>query len=371
MSSSQYKIAFDAKRAFFNQTGLGNYSRDLITALSKEHSQNHYYSFVPSNKPSKLFSLSTQSHTTIKGKSSYWRSYGCYNDINHLDVDLYHGLSNEIPFSLHKTSCRSVVTIHDLIFERYPHLFKFIDRKVYRYKFQKACANSDRVIAISKQTADDLMSLYNISSSKIEVIYQSCHENFQKDHCETKKLSVKKKYNLPDQFILSLGTIEERKNLLNVVKGIKQHKITTPLFVAGKETPYAQKVKDYIKENSIKNVTFLEYVDFEDLPSLYQLATTFVYCSIFEGFGIPVIEAQFSDTAVITSKVSCLPEAAGQGAILVDPLNPDEIGSSLKIVLNDLSLRDELIMKGKENRSKFTWKNCAHTTHDLYAKLIT
>ena len=246
------KIGFDAKRAFHNTTGLGNYSRDLIRILSEYFPENEYYLY--NTKPKRVDRLDMSKFIEVlpntkfwKKFSSIWRQGPINNQIKKDKIQVYHGLSGEIPRNLHKTGTKSVVTIHDLIFVRYPKLYSFFDRKIHFNKFKYAAHNSDRIIAISEQTKQDIIEFLKVDSSKIDVVYQGCHAIFKEKVIEQQKSLVKKKFNLPDQFILNVGTIEERKNLLSIVKAIKDIDIT--LVVAGRKTKYY--------ENTPRQITVL------------------------------------------------------------------------------------------------------------------
>jgi glycosyltransferase involved in cell wall biosynthesis len=179
---------------------------------------------------------------------------------------------------------------------------------------------ADKIIAISEQTKRDIIEFLKVPESKIEVIYQGCHKAFKEQQSPELIQQTKEKYQLPERFILNVGTIEDRKNLLNVVKAISGTEI--PLVVVGRKTKYYQKIETFLKKNKMeKQVLFLEGVSMDELAVIYKLADIFVYPSFFEGFGIPVIEALFSKTVVVTSNTSCLPEAGGKDSVYINPDN--------------------------------------------------
>src|SRR5262245_14266308 len=218
-------IGFDAKRAYHNGTGLGHYSRTLIRSLAEYFPQHQYYLFNP--KPSDLFHLNGKNiHEMLpsgllhKTLSSVWRSKWITNDLEKLGIDIYHGLSNEIPLDIHKTQIKSVVTIHDLIFERFPAQYSKIDAQIYKKKFRYACDHADKVIAISQQTKRDIIEFYKTPEEKISICYQSCNPAFGRQVPEQEKKLIKEKYSLPDEYFLYVGSIIERKNLLNICKAI-------------------------------------------------------------------------------------------------------------------------------------------------------
>ena len=217
------KIGFEAKRAFTNGTGLGHYSRTLITSLATYFAEHDFYLFTP--KKTSLFNTTsfkniqtiTPKHFLASVFRSAWRSSWVKKDLVKLDIDIYHGLSHEIPFGIQNTSVKSVVTMHDLIFERYPEQYNPIDIKIYRKKFKYACKNANHIIAISHQTKNDLIDFYKVPFEKISVCYQSCNPAFGIEVSEQEKKRVQQLYQLPDKFFLYVGSIIERKNFSSKV----------------------------------------------------------------------------------------------------------------------------------------------------------
>ena len=369
------KLGFDAKRIFHNTTGLGNYSRDLISVLSKFYPNNEYILYNPKPKKVNHFQLPTQTTEVLpKDKiwqkfSSIWRQGPIVKQLQEDKIKIYHGLTGEIPIGLPKSTIKSVVTIHDLIFVRYPKLYSFFDRKIYLKKILYATKNTDKIIAISEQTKRDLISFLKIDETKIEVIYQGCNAVFKEKQTEKLKKEILNKYNLPDEFILNVGTIEERKNVVSVIKAIKN--IDVPLVVVGGKTPYFKEVKRCVEQHNLENrVYFLEKLSVQELSGLYQLATIFVYPSIFEGFGIPIIEAMYSKTPVITSKGSCFSEAGGLHSIYVNHQDVEGLEYNIQFLLDNPDKREEIVSKGYEFVQKFNDEDIAKSYIDLYKKLL-
>lgn len=379
-------IGFDAKRAFHNGTGLGHYSRSLIHSLSEYYPQHQYYLFNP--KPSSVFSLKAGNlHEVLptgfinKALSSAWRSSWVKKDLQRLKVDLYHGLSHEIPAGINTTGISSVVTIHDLIHERHPEQYNTIDVKIYSRKFRYACAHADRVIAISEQTKRDIIDFYKTPEEKIRVCYQSCNPAFGVQASNEEKLRVKKLYGLPDEYFLYVGSLIERKNLLNSCKALSllQKELKIPLVVIGDGKKYKQQVKAYIKQAGLEeSIIFLSekpsaslrsYRDAADFPAIYQSAIAMIYPSFFEGFGIPVLEALWSRLPVITSNVSCLPEAGGEGAYYVNPDSAEEIAAGMKKIYADKQFAAAMIEKGWAHAHNFTPQKHAEAVMSVYKEL--
>jgi glycosyltransferase involved in cell wall biosynthesis len=369
-------LGFDAKRFFHNKTGLGNYSRDLIRILAQYHPENSYLLYNP--KPKKIDRIPVDGKIIIehlpeskkdKKLSSLWRLFSISTQIKKDKVDLYHGLSGEIPIGLNKSQVKTVVTIHDLIFMRYPNLYSFFDRKIHYYKFKYAANKADLVIAISEQTKKDIITYLKINPNKIKVIYQGCAPIFKEEISAEFIEFTRNKYLLPTNFILNVGTIEKRKNVLSVIKAIKE--IDTQLVIIGKKTAYFNEIKTFISENKLQNkVIFLENVELKELASIYRMASVFIYPSVFEGFGIPIIEALYSKTPVITSKGGCFSEAGGENSIYIDALSTEEIKVKLEEVLANPEKREAMKQKGHEFVQKFNDENIAKEWIETYHEVM-
>ncbi len=365
------KIGFDGKRATQNFTGLGNYSRYVVKLLSEFYPENQYSVYAPKLPSPNLRIPSIQYHyPAFQFLKAWWRSYGIAGDLKRDKIDLYHGLSNEIPFSLKKNRIPSVVTIHDLIFLRYPQYYPIIDRKIYEIKFRNAAANADKVIAISEQTKKDIMHYFGTGEEQITVIYQNCDPVFHNVMSDEEKLRIRKTYQLPGHYLLNVGTIEERKNLMLILKALKDLD-EVHLVVVGKETRYAGKVKEYIKNNCLtRRVHFLQNVLYTDLPGIYQQAEIFIYPSRFEGFGIPIIEALHSGVPVIAATGSCLEEAGGPGSMYTDPGNSEQLSDQIRQLLGDPAKKQKMILDGYNHLKNFGDVKIAGQLNDLYKNIL-
>lgn len=368
------KIGFDAKRYFHNNTGLGNYSRDLVRILAQHFPENTYFLYNP--KPNKKRSELLNSKNTTErlpvsflGKKlkSLWRTFWVKKQIREDKLDIFHGLSGEIPIRLPK-NVKSVVTIHDLIFMRYPKLYSFFDRNIHFLKFRYAVKKADCVIAISEQTKQDIIHYLKINPEKIKVVYQGCSDIFKQDFSLEEKESVRKKLNLPKEFVLNVGTIEERKNALIIVKAIKN--LDIKLVLVGRKTKYYEQIENYIQQNGLQDkIIHLKGISQKELAVVYQLASVMVYPSIFEGFGIPIIEALFSNTPVITTNSGVFPEAGGENSLYINPFDEKELQQKIEFVLKNPENRNFIAQKGFEFAQKFTDENIAKNLMKIYQEL--
>jgi glycosyltransferase involved in cell wall biosynthesis len=360
---SSISIGFDAKRAFYNYSGLGNYSRNFLSALTKIRPDNSYYLFTPKTKDRFImenegqYNLIEPNLAVFKLINPLWRSKYMIDDIKRQKLELFHGLSQELPLGIEKTGVKSIVTVHDLIFMRFPEFYNWIDSKIYYGKLIHACRVSVRYLSISPD--------------KISVIYQGCNPYFWNTYSKESFQEVRKKYCLPERYLLYVGTIEERKNLLGIVKAIQVTNINIPLVVVGRKVdPYFKNILSYIAAHKLKNIVFAESISNIDLPIIYQNAECFIYPSFFEGFGLPILEALVSRTPVITSKGGCFVEAAGPGSYFVDPDNPEMIGKAVLEIVNNKEIRDKMISIGKQYADNFRDDVIVNNYMKLYYSLL-
>lgn len=374
-------IGFDAKRIVRNATGLGSYSRTLVNDLAQ---------IVPQGTELRLYApdkgndeLRTQVKETdfmkfvypkncsLKISRDLWRSRNIVNDLKKDGVDIFHGLTGELPIGIRKTKIKSVVTIHDLIFMHHPEYYNWIDAKIYACKFHVTCKEADRIIAISECTKRDIMKFGGVDPSKIDVIYQSCSTEFKARESEKKKQQVHTQYMLPERYIINVGTIEERKNVLLAVKSLTLLPEEISLVIVGRPTPYADKVKKFVKEHALEGrVKFLHSVPHEDLPAIYQMAEVCVYPSRYEGFGLPIIEAIQSGLPVVACTGSCLEEAGGNDTIYVKPDDVFGMAEAIKKVLEGAPDREERIARSQQYVKRFEGNNVAQKVLDVYNKLL-
>ena len=349
------KIGFDSKRLYCNFTGLGNYSRALVKNIQALYSDNEYFLYSPKIKkaPETTFFYDNSNFKTYLAKTvfkAYWRSFSISSQLKKDGVQLYHGLSNELPVNLKKYNIKSVVTIHDLIFKILPETYPLIDRNIYDFKFRKACLLADKVIAISNSTKTDIVNFYGINPNKIEVIYQSCSSLFYEPIEQQQRISLNEQYNLPNQYLLSVGSVEKRKNLKLIIEAYQhldpEHKV--PLVIIGRGKAYKKEVLDLIASNRLENkVTWItDLKDNKVLRAIYQKATALVYPSFYEGFGLPIVESLLSKTPVITSNISSLPEAGGPNSLYINPKCPKELAHAITKILTDAELRNKMIEEG-------------------------
>lgn len=373
------KIGFDAKRLFNNFTGLGNYSRTLVHNLQTYYPQDEYYLYTTKVKkfPEVEMFLDPPFHAKMNtsGCSAYWRSFSIKKDLKRDNIDLYHGLSHEIPVGIHKTGIKSVVTIHDIIYKTYPYMFSAIDRRIYDIKFRYSCKHADRIIAISESTKNDIIRYFGTDPDKIDVIYQAINPIFYTPQEEEKCRQTLHAYGIPEDFLLYVGAINSRKNLAGIVSAyaLLPSDLQIPFVIIGNGGKYKQEVIRLAEKNNIlQKLIFIDKMhDSRSLQAFYQMARIFIFPSFYEGFGLPVTEALLSGTPVITSDISSLPEAGGDAAHYVDPSNIEELCEGIKRILGDSELRKIMTEKGViYAKQQFDPKLLTEQTNRLYREVI-
>lgn len=379
MKDRPLKIAYEAKRITHNATGLGNYGRTIVEMLARLAPQNRYLLYTPDPGRDELRRRlpdlpqieirlpRTPKHGLMK---AWWRSVGMCRELP-ADVSLFHGLGAELPWGLRKRGIPSVVTIHDLIFLRFPAYYKWIDRKIYAWKYRSACRRADRVIAISEATKRDVVDFFGIAPEKIDVVYQGCDERFKREIPEEILQAVREKYGLPERYVLSVGSIEERKNLLLLLQAVARMAEPVHVVAVGKRTPYTARVERYAAEHGLADRLHLYHdVRFADLPAFYRMADAFVYPSRFEGFGIPMIEAAVCGVPTVGATGSCLEEAGGPAAVYVDPDDPQALADRLAEILADESLRRRMAEGGRAYAARFEPEKLTADLLAVYEKTI-
>ncbi|MCC5943288.1 MAG: glycosyltransferase family 4 protein [Bernardetiaceae bacterium] len=367
------RIGYEAKRVFHNKTGLGNYSRDLIRIMSYYYPYNQYLLYNPKPAKEQVFEPDgkkvleklPQSKWDIKFYN-LWRQFRMVEDLKADGIEIFHGLSGELPNGLAAAGIKSIVTIHDLIFLRYPSFYPFLDRKISYYKFKKAAQEADIIVAISEQTKRDIVNFLSADADKIKVIYQGCRADFQRLYDDAEKRLNYEKYGLPSRYLLYVSRIEKRKNLLGILKAIASSGWHLAV-VGGGSGVYYQEVMQFIEENNLKNrIHFLKDVPAKDLAMLYQSAEVFLYPSFFEGFGIPIVEGLYSKTPVITSVGGVFPEAGGEHAMYVKPEKPQEIREAIDFLTLNPDVAAQKAEAGYEFVQKFNDAQIAADWAEVY-----
>lgn len=365
-------IGYDAKRIVRNGTGLGNYGRTLVNDIAQQDRQLNLRLYAPDMGRDELrgqivaqnnVTFCYPQDTALPFAKAWWRTKGIVKDLQRDGVQIYHGLSGELPFGISKTNIRSVVTIHDLIFLRHPEFYHWLDTKIYTWKFLQTIKEADHIIAISECTKRDIMEFGDVDESQISVIYQSCAPRFKKEEVRGKKEE--------NRYILSVGSIEARKNILLAVKALPYLPDDLKLIIVGRHTKYTDTVLDYIHQHQLEHrVKILHGVKDEELPDLYAGAEAFVYPSLYEGFGIPIIEAISTGLPVVACTGSCLEEAGGPDNLYVAPDDAEGMAAAIRQTLRGGEGREERILRSQAYIRRFEGQNVAQQVINLYHQLL-
>ena len=370
MNSSAPLIGIDAKRIVRNGTGLGSYGRTLVNDLAQYPL--HMNLYAPDKGRDDLRSqveghenisfLFPHSTFHIPLSKSYWRSRGIVADLKRDGVQLYHGLSGELPIGIRRSGIKSVVTIHDLIFLRHPEFYNPIDVQIYKWKFRQTLKEADHIIAISECTKRDILEYGAglITEDKITLIYQSCSPRFNVSPTAS-----------TSRYILSVGSIEARKNALLAVKALPYLPSDISLVLVGRHTKYTDVVLSYAKEHQLDHrLKVMHGVPDSDLPALYAGAECFVYPSVYEGFGIPIIEAIRCGLPVVACTGSCLEEAGGPDSLYVAPDDALGMADAIRRSLKGADGRQERIQRSMDYIQRFDGKDVADQVFQLYQQLL-
>lgn len=299
-----------------------------------------------------------------------------YNNLFDDKSDIYHFFDYIVP---PRVKGKVVTTIHDLTYELYPSMVEKKTLNRIKKGIQYSIDRADKIITISESSKRDIINILNVDEHNIDIVPPGVDYNlFNKSYKESEKQGIRLKYKLPEKYILYMGTLEPRKNIESIVKAFdlfkKENDLNSKdikLVIAGKKGWMFETIFDLVtKLNLGEDIVFTDYVDEIDKPIIYGMAKLFIFPSIYEGFGIPVVEAMAASVPVITSNISSLPEVAGDAAIMVQPRDSVSIAEYMNKILSDEVFSLELIKKGHIQAQKFTWEASALRLYEIYKSIL-
>lgn len=371
------KIGIDARAAkLYRGTGIGTYTYQLINCLNKIDTINDYLLFIPENSNIDInFSTKFKINTiNEKVSSNFWDQVNVPNILNNKDIELYHVPQNGVGIPLDK-KCPFVITLHDVIPYKMPETVSDRYLRIFNEKLPSIVSLCDGIITVSNFSKDDIAKAFNFPSNKIYVTYLAAENIYKPLNKKISKEIIKNNYGISGDFILYIGGFSPRKNILGLLNAFEKLLSRTSknlkLVIAGTKGKSYKNYKNRAEKLHIENnVIFPGFIPINHMPYLYNSAKLFVYLSLYEGFGLPPIEAMACGIPVVASNVTSLPEILKDCTLLVNPKDEYEICSTLYKGLNDTDLRYDLICKGLSMNQKLTWENTAASTLKAYKKII-
>jgi glycosyltransferase involved in cell wall biosynthesis len=360
----------------YRGAGVSTYSQNLLHALAKIQGDHRITAFV-NDTAFTCPGLSLQqtrwpAHRPLA--RIVWEQAAFPLALSQIKADLVHGLVNVLPLATHLPG---VVTVHDLSFLRMPERFPKAQRLYQAWLCEQSTRRARRIIAVSHQTADDLIRFFGIDSQKIEVVYNGVADHFSPLPAED-VAAFRQQEHLPDRFLLYVGTLEPRKNLVRLLEAFACWRATASaadqeiaLVIAGAKGWFYDEIFQRVHSLNLNDVVhFPGFVPTESLPYWYQAAMAFVYPSLFEGFGMPVIEAMACGVPVLCSDAPGVAEVAGEAALTFAPDDTDGLSQSIRDMVVDASLRSDLRQRGLERAGRFSWQRSAAETLAIYRRSI-
>lgn len=375
------RIAIDYTPAFEQSGGIGRVVREFTIALAELDDAKAYRLFVAGARAGQLPPAPAPNFEwrptaiSLRWLVRLWRQAWLPLPVELVTgkVDLFHATDFILPHTL--SSTRTLLTVHDLSFIRVPEtasprLKAFLDAV-----FPRSVERADHVLATSLVTKNDLVDLYKTPADKITVLYSGVDQRFRRVEDDRTLQSICQKYGLTGfDYALSVGTVQPRKNYSGVIRALAEARasgLDLHYAIAGSTGWLEEEMRQTITSTGMKDyVHLLGYVDDQDLPALYSASRMLLMPSLYEGFGLPVLEAMACGAPVITSKTSSLPEVAGDAAILIEPTNPAEIRDAMLAVETNATLREQMVQKGYRQAKSFTWRRNASQLLSVYQSLL-
>jgi glycosyltransferase involved in cell wall biosynthesis len=373
-------VGYDAIRALRNTTGLGNFARGVLRSLRDLDPRLDIHLYTP-REPLPVFhefarKLRAATHLPAHDDSilrlvpSLWRTFRLGRRAAHDGVQLYHGLTHEIPRDLPATGIPSVVTFADLIAERQPELFPVFDRWSYRWRYRWSARHANAIVAISARTRDDLVELYGIDPARITIIPPVRDPAFAEAVGPSHRASVLAKYSLPDNFVLSVGTLEPRKNH-RVLLQAADDRALPPLVLVGRDGGSLNALRASVADRHLEDrVRILTGVASADLPAIVQAAAVFLYPSRIEGFGMPIVEALSAGVPVLAASGGHLDEAGGPGSAYLSPDDPAAWAAAIAGVLGNADRAESMRVAGRAHAQRFDGRVLAAQLEGVYDAVL-
>lgn len=365
------KIAIDVRDAAKEKTGKGWYVFNILEQLFTIDKKNHYILY--SNSKTNPFQESKNiEFRSMEAKPSKWH-FLVIKDIQKEKVDLFFAPSSYIIPAFCPTSIKMVMTVHDLVSHMFPANHNKKAVIIERLTLKRAIKRADKIFVVSENTKKDLLKRFTYPESRITTTYCAPAEYFNTKTSEEDLQKFKEKMKYPDNFVLAVGTLEPRKNFATLIRSFSTIKKKHPdfkLVIVGKQGWKFKQIEETIKQYKLEEeVIFPGYLKDNDLKNTYKLAKVFVFPSLYEGFGIPPLEAMASGCPVVSSNVASLPEVIGDAGLLVDPTNPYKLAEAVSSLIENEQVRQKMIERGHGQVQKFHWKNSAEIALQAFKEM--
>lgn len=368
------RIAIDARK--LRDYGIGTYVRNLLRELARNPGDHTYVLLCRDQDAAMLREASSRFEVRANRSANYSVSEqpSLAWALARARVDLFHAPHYVVPLL---STTPYVVTIHDCIHLRFPQYLP--NRAAHRYAqfmMSRSARRARRVLTVSEASKADIVSLLDVPEGKVEVIYNALDERLAEAPTPDEMARVRERFMLASPFILYTGNIKPHKNIERLIDAyalLRQRGFgEVKLLIIGEQISKYPTLRRLVHRHQLhKHVRFFGYVPDSMLAALYRLASVFVFPSLYEGFGLPPLEAMAAGTAVITSNVSSLPEVVGDAALLIDPLDPESIAAAMAQVLSDDALRDDLVRRGLERVTAFSWQRSVDRVRAVYGELTS
>lgn len=371
------KIGIDASALVKQKTGIEQWLSNFLYHLMQIDCTNQYFLFSY-DEPSLSYPLNDNFKIVYYGGKSKKRSLfftQLPKALKRCQIDLFLGAKPYLP-PFHKNKIKYLAVVHDLLPLYMPELFTFSHRLRFKILTSLCRHQAHELIAVSNATKQDIIKYMRFPSARIHVVYEGADSEFNTKRAPALIDQTMQKYKIDAPYILCLSTVEPRKNMLRTIKAYEAYMQETPvsckLVIVGGSGWNNGEIYDYVNQNSDlkSHVIFTGYVSDQEVKHIYANATLFIYASLCEGFGLPILEAMQSGIPVITSNVSSMPEVAGDACYLVNPLETEEIKQAIKALMSSPQKREELTKKGLERARKFSWEKCAKEIYEIMNNLL-
>ena len=365
------RIGIEGLPLLFHRTGTSTYTHELVQHLRRLGTPDQVILFARDQR------MAGGSYHDIsyaeRAANYFYKEYRLPGELSNLGIDVYHSPRDMGMPSPAKLSCPSVMTLHDIILIRSASDYYSPRRaRMYARRLLKRVREVDHVITVSEFSRRDIIDWSGIGEKKVSVVYNGVSEQFRPVTGETEQEEVRTRYSLPRRFVLAVGSTEPRKNIRSAIEAfgiIRRVRPDLELVVTG---------VDYCRVGpgsafaglELDGVRFAGYVHDFDMPALYSMAEALLFPSLYEGFGLPPLEAMACGTPVVTSSTTSIPEVTDDAAMLIDPASTGELAGALQMVLDSAALREELVAKGLKRAAEFTWERTARETRKIYELVV-